>query len=700
MKNKKSIFYLIVILFLFSFNLFANGSVRGSRLLSVGKLWHVDEDGGSGGWHMGYSWPGGRMRRNGPELKHANATVRMCGLSMAHTNYQRGSSNYYPFAVSTVTGSVIANTHSTNLDESFAYGGYIKTTMRRKPPVVIVDGEVDSSRHQYDEIDPNLICDQKLSLKFAMKNGVTVTQDYYAYAGENADSYMIVDFHLTNDGQIDDDSRVELRNQHLTDVYINYGVLQHIGLEGAEQNANTIETNTDDWVEYYGENYLDYLGSGNPLNPIGDSNADSLRMYIVWDGNSSTDIHGALDDVGDPNLNKVWDGERPPLGTILSPQYFGMGILHADMSVSDETNDLSQPVTTSWYPHNKGQNEINDIKSYKLFFEGDGSVIGEDWQHHRPSPQELGFTDPSDVSTVCRPNPYMAIGPYDMPFGSDIHFTMLVAVNGLSEKECVKYGTGWYNKSYLGESEGYTDNEKNEMVATGRDSLMKYFNIATKRYFRNIELGKDPFDVPDPPPAPNVNIQKGVNQVSISWSDVSSELDIDTYVNDFAGYKVYRAKGAVDSTYHLIWQCGGNTGISVDTSIVDYSVSAGVPYFYYVAAYDDGTQNWENPGVSLESGKFLNLPLMHSVEPTIRLPTSLDSVAVVPNPYHWRGGNKRRLPFRKNHIMFVNVIPGDKISVYTVSGDLVRTFTADRTNTVMPLYNKQNELLSYSKSFR
>ena len=61
-------------------------------------------------------------------------------------------------------------------------------------------------------------------------------------------------------------------------------------------------------------------------------------------------------------------------------------------------------------------------------------VFGENWTKHKPSPQELGVIDPINKQELSRPNPYIAVGPYQMPFGSEVNWTLLVAVNGLSKE--------------------------------------------------------------------------------------------------------------------------------------------------------------------------------------------------------------------------------------------------------------------------
>lgn len=586
---------------------------EGQRKLEIGELWQTDEDIPSGGWQIGFNWPGNvwREKLEGriKETYIFNGSARMSGLSCGLKNWKNRRGALYPHVVYSVSESIIEHTGN-------QIGGdpiYIKVIMKRKPPVVTVNGEENPARHLYDEIDPNLVSDAKMEIRWGTPIGITFQQDYYAFASKNADSYLIVDFHALNNGNTDNKEHdtPELNNQILHDVYFNYGIQPMVGGQGTEQRYTIHENATDDWVEYYGEDYLDYIGSGSPNNPMGDPNADSLRIFMVWDGDDHRDSFGIGDDTGDPNLNIHFSPPHPVLGTFLSPQYFGMGFLHADKSATDATNDLSQPVTTVWYPATIPENNWTPQQSYEFFFEGKGSVIGEDWTGHRPSPQELGFEDPSNPAEVARPNPYITIGPYDeIPFNEDVHWTMLVAVNGLSAEKCAYYGQKWWEYQHGGE--GITDEEKNDILASGRDSLMRVYSQANRRYFNNLDAGRDPFDTPDAPPAPDLNVTAGPKSVYLEWSDVSDVPDYDTGINDFAGYRVYRTKEINYNTYEMIWECGGNTGIPVQTSYIDSSVQRGFAYFYYVTSYDDGSQNWEEPGVSLESGKYWNMMQRHT----------------------------------------------------------------------------------------
>ncbi len=632
--------------------------VTGRKYLRIGELWHEDEDIPSGGWQASFTWPGNRWRRIKADENHLmNGCAREAGMGYGLKDWTDWRNNFYPVVVGGVGSSLMVHPVGGRFG---CIGHDFKVVLRQPPPTLIVNGEVQAPRQLYDEIDPDLISDAILYIRWSFDVGMTAEQCYYAYSTYPFDSYLYIDFLVKNSGNVNrNENTVELKNQVLHSVCFQYTVQPHVGFEGSYQNAAIWENNNDDWVEYYGENYLDYLGTGSPLHPNGDITADSLRVFTVWDGNNNKNT--GEDDTGDPDMNRGLFEQSAGMGTILSPQYLGLGILHADKSPGDESNDLSQPFSTVWRPGDVRFSSSDE--AYDYFFTGE----------HMPSPQEMGFTEPNDPVNVARPNPYLCIGPYDMPFGSDIHFIMLAAVNGINYDQCNSIGLSWW--THLKGGEGITDEEKDQLVATGRDSLLKYYSQATRRYFRNLENGRSPFDAPEAPMPPDLTVASGEKSVILEWSDVSQIPDHDTGVIDFAGYRVYRAQGRNDTTFQKIWECGGSSGVPITTSYVDRGVQRGFAYFYYVTAYDDGTQNWEQPGRSLESGKYWNMMLKDNpVHPFMssKATSDLNNIKVVPNPYHDKS-IKFNWPGEQNKLLFINLPLKCTIKIFTVTGDLVKT---------------------------
>ena len=272
------------------------------------------------------------------------------------------------------------------------------------------------------------------------------------------------------------------------------------------------------------------------------------------------------------------------------------------------------------------------------------------------------FATRRKAAPVCM----LSFGPYDLAFGEDIQIVLFVAVNGLCREMCIEYGYKWRVDSL--EFNGLRGDEaKNALLATGKDSLFQTAYRAAWAWDRNL-------DIPDPPAAPSQTIRSGSGQVDLEWSDMSTSSkgkDRDTGQFDFAGYRVYRAKGSFMNPYKLIWECGGNTGVADTNVFVDNDVESGRRYYYYVTAYDDGSQNTDGlfPGQSLESSPFLNRNVIFAAEPSRPPAKSLDGVVVVPNPfdthsYRWDDPNE---------IKFMGLPYKATIRIYTVSGDLIKT---------------------------
>jgi hypothetical protein len=631
----------------------------GSRYLRIGELWTEDREIPCGGWENNLQWPGNHFRRLLPStIAAASSTIRKVGMGFGLKNWTDWKKKYYPIVLGGVDPSVLIEPPSGRFG---LISHALKVVLRRPPPALIVNGEVMPHRQDYDELDPNLISDAMLVIRWSLDVGLTCEQRYYAYASKPFDSHFYIDLTVKNTGNVNtNEKNAELPNQILHDVCFIWGFHPQVSNEGSWQEQTGYEHWNDDWVEYYGENYAKFVGNGTPAHPNGDRTADSLRLFIVWDGNSEVRSPG-YDDTGDPDKNEVNVEPSPGRGNLLSAQYVGYGYLHVDKSVEDKSNDLTQPYGTVWHP---GDAHFNSLEAAYNFFIS---------PQHMLSPQEMGFTEPLDQINVSRPNGYMTIGPYEMPFNSSIHYVLLAAVNGINSDLCDSLGLSWW--THRRGSEGITDQEKNRWIATGRDSLFKYFSLATRRYFRNIENGRSPYDVPEAPLPPDLTVTAGEKSVTLDWSDVSAIPDYDTGVLDFSGYRVYRTVGRTDTTFVKIWECGGKSGVAVTTHYVDQTVQRGFAYFYYVSAYDDGTQNWEKPGQSLESGKYWNMMFKNTpVHPFMSSKPQIDlqHIKVIPNPFHDKSV-KYNYPGEENKILFINLPLECTLNIYTTSGDLVRT---------------------------
>ncbi len=565
-----------------------------SRFIGLGQIWTKHENLNGGGWESNFGWPQGYFRyKNLAELRYLGGNFRRFGPTIGARDWTLLGTTY-PYRIF----SPGSNSLTMNVGDATGMPTYIKKVVRRLPARITLNGQsltyppvswnlydlTPQTLKPYDEIDPKLVAEEMIESQFNYGIGITCTVRLYAYSNKDYENILFYWYNFKNTGNIDSSPTIELPGQTLHGVCVSWSEWPHVSWEGGIQNGaiwQEIGTN-DDWGEYYGENYADYVGTGTPAHPGGNPSADSLRLWMRWDGNQKDDLASG-DDTGDPNRDSGFSESDPELGRFLSPQYAGYGILHADRSVSDKTNDLTQPFTTTWVTwEDRPKNPSDHEPWYRILFSG----------YHKPSPQEAGISTPWERGVTYG---FTSVGPYEMPFGSEFNVVLVGSVGGLSRQKCSEYGAA-YVAGQL------SDAQKNALIGTGRDSLLAAISRATRRYFSNLESGRNPFDVPDPPPAPDITVTAKQNSTLVSWSDVSQVPDFDTGVKDFAGYRLYRASN--DSTGHrldfkLIWQ--GKALAYEDTA-----VRAGEPYHYMETAFDDGTQNWEHPGESLESSKFVN----------------------------------------------------------------------------------------------
>jgi len=78
-------------------------------------------------------------------------------------------------------------------------------------------------------------------------------------------------------------------------------------------------------------------------------------------------------------------------------------------------------------------------------------------------------------------------------------------------------------------------------------------------------------------------------RIFTSWLASPSESN-----PDFGGYRLYRAIGKPDTTYEEIFACGYGTDQALTYYYDDISPVRGQEYYYYLVAYDDGTENITN----------------------------------------------------------------------------------------------------------
>jgi hypothetical protein len=495
----------------------------------------------------------------------------------------------------------------------------------------------------------SLDSDEQISMKWATDVGLEVTVNSYAFANRFHDQYVILEYEFTNTGDVDGQSPTEYPNQNLTGIYFGFwrsfipsGDIGHEQMGGQH----------DDWCHYYG-------------NQVG----DTLRgFWYTYDGDGD---RRAFDDVGDPSEVN---------GEFLSTSYPAFGVLHADTDHTDETDDRSQPATVNFWPRSRVHSHTKGDPEQTLYFDlssneqSRGSDTGD-------------YADPYN-SDIQHPDVLLSFGPYDLPFGETIRIVLFEAIGSIDRSEAINYGKQHFNNTL--EWNGLTgDGAKNALIATGLDSLHQIVHRAEWTWANGYAA------VPDGPGAPNLRIQAGPGKVDLEWyygnygthDTTPPDGDNDTDVYDFAGYRVYRAEESYLNPYRMIFECGGNSGVPVTNIYTDRDVERGQSYFYYVVAFDDGTQNTSplSYGKSLGSSHFSNRNYQYAAIPFVGAFTRLDSIYVVPNPFHAQGleyGGTFREDYIiepdigariEDRITFVGLPAKAMIRIFTAHGDLVAT---------------------------
>lgn len=545
-------------------------------------------------------------------------------------------------------------------------------------PNVFVDGD-PATNLQYmddvDEIDPDLPADRMLVNVMQTSMGVQMKRKIYAFTHQDHQNYFIFDYVFKNNGIYDKDGNKHEQTLDGFQVFFQYRYA--ISREGAVYDGNWLPQSAA-----WGHNTMNDVIGENPDNPASNDlyydDGEIMRALYSWHGYHSK---ADFDNIGAPNVR----GD----GHLGAAQFVGSVTLHADKSASDNSDDLTQPSTT-WYVFS--DDPLTDAGSDQF----NSSRMSDEYAYmtrgHPSNSQAeaVGTTFPDLFSPGGISNPGGAsqgqgFGPYTLAPGDSIRIVIAEAAAGLSREMCYQVGGNWINGinldqpastptlQWMGDhylSSGISDEDeyKNLWVFTGLDSLIGTFKRARENFKGN-------YNVVPPPPVPSLfEVNSGGDRISLSWS---SEAESST---GFSGYKITRLKFIPDTTGFLYSM---NSGLIVeDTTILkswvinpgtltfdDYSALRGFDYYYYLEAFDDGSQNNGDP---LFSSKFLartNKPAYLKRPPG----ESLSDIRVVPNPFNLSARDFQYGISAPDRIMFLNIPPECTIRIFSERGDHINT---------------------------
>ncbi len=381
------------------------------------------------------------------------------------------------------------------------------------------------------------------------------------------------------------------------------------------------------------------------------------------------------------NMSYIYDGDNPSSSEndfgerTLSPDcsgFMGGRVLYADAASPDyvfDVQDSSHSRITRAFSHqwwNWESDPDTDIEQYDY---QKGQHEFSKGYHFLPNPLDVGAPT-FDYRFL------ITVGPYDMEANDTVRVV-------------------WA-----------------EVVGQGLEGMRANADKALEAYYTGSEFSS-PYNptpphqdthwlLPAPPPTPNLRYSPNDRSVNLVWDNIA-EITPDTKTKeiDFVGYKIYRAQytpsnwtliaafdnvdGPVkvvnterdslgyvdlDDIANEFVDVGGTTpwGTTIEAPI------NGIPYFYTVVAYDTGDETINLPPSESSKSNYskteAGAPLavipkrMYETEEVV----DLQKVKVVPNPY------KATDVFEdiyENAILFTNLPPVCKITVFTLAGDMV-----------------------------
>ncbi|HUI30289.1 MAG TPA: T9SS type A sorting domain-containing protein [Candidatus Acidoferrales bacterium] len=489
------------------------------------------------------------------------------------------------------------------------------TTDRFALPQVLVDGGSGLSPSynippDEDNTNSSLKEDRLIYDSVCTSIGLTMVRKIIGFSQQFNDNYVIYDYTFTNTGKT---GYGTLPSQSLDSIRIffqyRYAVCADtryvIGANSSGWGIGTDSDNRGDGLKPSAPFFGGVVRTSDTLQ------ANDVRASYSWLGNFNNPSYGAFTLSGMPGLGvagappsdniggPIWVNSSaqpgPPasdtLGRLGATQFIGVCTIHADKSATDTSDDPNEPSTTAYVANDDGLESNNSQfngpmmqKEYTLMSAGHGVGwnSGVSWSGQREA-DKVGLGGDPSFGTSGGMDVANGYGPYNLAPGQSFHIVMAEAAAGLSREACIRIG----RQFKLGL---ITPAQKDDSVYTGRDSLFQTFRSAIANY-------NSGYSLPQPPQPPSIfSVTSGGDKIALSWTPPQGGPTITSFT-------IYRAKGLVDSTYYLIYQCPSNV-----TSFNDTTAVRGIDYYYYIASVgspaDNPGGNGTPSGVALESSRY------------------------------------------------------------------------------------------------
>lgn len=475
---------------------------------------------------------------------------------------------------------------------------YSSQKILRYPPTnILVDGvDITLSINTATSVDENLICDQIIEQSFISSMGLRIVSRTYGFSHPQYQDFAITHYKIINTGEADEFEGVDLPNQDLTDLYLVF----------------------DRWRSWPDQHLSDIHHPGTSshyMDYYGDEPGDSLQLFYGWDGDDPD--NGEYEDEGNPAYGSTWE--------FLTPYYNGIGLIHADKSITDRVNDPTK-IRSVLRGANYGLSNWSGDQFY--------TYLTTEGNFPNPIDPDIPGISPKQEQ---QPRMYMSVGPYDLAFGDTVNLVMFYGVGARSTEECREWGTKYKNGEI-------TDEQKNEFLRWGKKDLFNKLSSAKKLWQNDLQLSEGL----NPLPPASIEVTSGPGYVELNWAPVSNAVS----------YNLYRAVGIQDSVIFPLIQSNLET-----TSFRDQDVNRGFDYYYNITAVDNnGTES---------SHYWARSSRKSAVPRTAQGMDNMKDVRVVPNPFVYDKSGEGNYPGQKDKILFAGLPGPCKITIFTLSGDIV-----------------------------
>lgn len=550
-------------------------------------------------------------------------------------------------------------------DRGAIFSSVYKLIGKKDKPNVTVDGSPATQlvflESELDEVDPDLPCDRMIYNEVNTSMGITFTRKVMAFTHEDHQAYHLYEYEFTNTGVYSADG-ASVHSMTLNDVYFYWTARYAVNRE-----ATTYELGILPQAATWGRNTMNHFfgkkgnwgpGMTEEINIQGTNKTipANMRGFFAWQGSTAKAATSHADDFGAPYA----EGDK----RLTSVQFPGVVLIHADKSATDKTDDPMQPV--AWQAiasdlkpqtNNKDQYDAGAMEARYGYMDGSepAAYLEKSHAEYVIDANEVPFDNMPDwPGNTGGISAAMGVGPYTLAPGQSVKVVYAEAVGSIDmetrRSAGLDYASGAINLT-----------EKDQIVCQGVDHLFDSFAKAKNNY-------ESDYAVAAPPEAPEVfSVVAGGDRITLTWARNSENS------TGFAGYKIYRALNEYDSTYHLLLDVTNPDDYDMGGGMCkfdDRTAVRGFDYYYYIAAYDDGSV--DDGGKVLSSSKFYTLT--SKAAQLKRLPgTTLEGIRIVPNPYHVRA---KKMQFgtaggQADRIMFYNIPPKCNIKIYTERGDLI-----------------------------